>query len=268
MLQRLGQTAHEMPSLLGAMVYGSVTFKPTRRSDLDVLTVFSNHVGADELHMAAGVYAETAETFNVPPEPNTIIVTPHMKPHDHMLDSMFGEHLRFTQTTRPEWALGTPVDHLPFRELDQQEAFDVSRNYSAYKERLFLKAISEKRGILDVSILQRAFETPSSMARKAIGAIDFATLDDPAQLGRERLAVRAEELLHQIGSDEHGVWAHRRLKMLDSEYTDLLEGVIEGDIYLEEYTSWLNRYNGEALHKARELATTWKTIISEYQHHF
>lgn len=251
----------ELPSLRGAMVYGSTTFgRATRRSDLDILTILDPELSNQEVAVLSDLYADTYKKFQVEPEPSTLIIGDNATPQSHQLNAMFLRHLRYTQDTCPEWAINQPVDLIPCEPLSRETALRITIDYCSYKERRLLKSRFSRE--LNVKQVQRSFELPSAIARKAIQAFSYNDTSDPAQLGRDELTSRARTLLaEQTDCPDASLTANDRLLDLDQEYSSVLDQAVDEAISPEEYSAWISGHALESLDSARVLATSWKIII-------
>lgn len=252
------------PALQSGMIYGSTVTQPTRRSDLDILTVFdSDSVTPHSLDRLRALYRVAENHFHVHTESNVLLLNDRSNPADHQLDTLIGIGLVQSSEEFPQWLVGKPIGNLPLEELTQEKALLVAQNHAAHKERRFLKSlVHPAESPMDYKALQRALELPSTLGRKAICALEYSPGQPPFIPNREWSLEIAETLLSKNDQNAVGLTAHRELASRDMEYSSLLEGVVGGNTPLLRYERWFGQNYRHILHSARTLATAWKNTLS------
>ena len=264
-IERFSDLHAEAPDFRGGMIYGSAHFNPTIRSDLDILTVLDPSVSPQTIDQILAIYREVGQQFSVQPEANTLLLNEKSSWHDHKLDALFGVHLEAILRDNPESAVGDFRHLLKFDELSPEKALAIVHEYAVYKERRFVKSLTHTGEGIDYARLQRAFELPSALGRKAIAAFSINARVDYAQLGRDRLSTECLDILSTQTLNENAHLAHTQLATNDATYTQLLHDTLVGDVSLDDYEGWLADVSRPAIHNARVLSTAWKQIISARQ---
>lgn len=262
-LAHLAKLYKENTAFRGGMIYGSTTTMPSVRSDLDVLTIFdADTVTPDDLEDIDRLSLQTHEAFHTQSEINMLLLNEHSTPDDHNLDSLFGMHLHHTIMESPKWAIGDPEQHIPLEPLTPSSALQILNHYSTHKERRFLKSLRESlSGEIDYAALQRAFELPSSLGRKAVTALRYEQMElSGTEYNREQLSETGETLLVSHSHNDDAIQAHRYLATMNKEYSTLLDDALAGRIPEQQYQAWITGVSRPALQNARILATAWKTF--------
>lgn len=270
-LDRLFNETATAEGLLAGMTYGSTTNESVgRRSDLDILIVYSAPFAAQSLDKCRRVFKSATDLFVVPIEPHiSPIYAGSTGRADHQLDYTFHSH--FQDVARKDdgrWTRNDPLSYLEMPVYSPGEIVAVTQGFVGNKVYKFAKsATDEKR---ENKNIQRGLELPSSLARRVFDVV--ALTDDPVEFDRadrKSLSALSGEYLNAYDLDtEDGAQSHRALVDLDKEYSEILENTLNGDLPLSYYSAWLySEYFNIQLHAVR-LASAWQRVINDLANNF
>lgn len=220
----------------GALVFGSTTTdNANRRSDLDVLV---SHRGKDSWYVnKMGLILKHIDaTFNIPVEP---IVYSHERfaSGDHTIDPIFANHLRSVDAIK--WGVGNnPTKNLV---VDNSPWTDIFERYTLHKESKFKKALMSVDNAVDYRVLQRAYEIPSALGRKALALLasetDMYMFDIDPHSAPKDLVIN---VVRSIASTQT-FQALNKIIDANNEYNERLDDAIGGgSARILKYGRWLH----------------------------
>ena len=214
-------------------MFGSTTTGHANiRSDLDILVSYDAQDSWFIRHMGL-VLKHLDREFNIPVEP-ILYNNDKLMSGDHTIDPIFGKHLQSVDASK--WGIRkNPVNTLNFKDESWADVFD---RYSLHKESKFKKALLSINGKVDYKVLQRAYEIPSALGRKALALLET---DVEPQCVDPHTASK-QQIIAAIGSiaSPHTLTALERITAANTEYDQLLEQTIGGsEARVGTYADWL-----------------------------
>jgi hypothetical protein len=214
----------------GGEIYGSVAAgMPNVRSDFDGLIII-RHEGEPQRQAARQVVVDVhGETGG-----RVIVDQPIVQPATGSLieiDRFFLEAL----IGQDRIVLGD--DPQRYLSVSNEPAQNILHNYIAHKYRTMVNAYNSPELGLDLKGLQRQYELPVALARKAIQAISDVSEHKTEFRGVDKPTVikLGQDLFNQHQLDE----TFNNLAELNRLYTELLQGFIDGKIDANQYNQAL-----------------------------
>lgn len=217
----------------GALVFGSTTTGQANiRSDLDILISYKAEDSWFIGHMGL-ILKHLDKEFNIPVEP--ILYNRHrLTSGEHTIDPIFSNHLQSIDASK--WGIRkNPAKNISLKEEPWTDVFD---RYSLHKESKFKKALLAIDSEVDYKVLQRAYEIPSALGRKALALLetgDESICIDPHSASKQ-------QIIKAIGSlaSPRTLSALERVTAANNEYDQLLERTIGGsETRVSTYAGWL-----------------------------
>jgi hypothetical protein len=163
------------PSLLAGMIYGSVALgNENLRSDIDAFVLYDATVAVDALAAVSREVREVSNQFHTVFE---VHASPRHREYsefkDYAIDDMIGSHMRQVMARGDRWVRGDMARYLANSSMSNEAIIANARHAIAHKSFKFAKALC---GEFDLSSLQRAYEFPSTVGRRALDIV--ALVDD------------------------------------------------------------------------------------------
>lgn len=258
------------------MIYGSVAMgSANRRSDLDVLINYADNHAESILPHIGSVFRQVEERFGVFIEPNLLPVGALFDSRQHSIDPLFAEHLIAVQQQKePRWSYNWPVNALMLSEQrldpeDQERTRAIALRYVRAKSTLFVRAwVGHREGAgLNLHALQRALELPTALGRKILAATCDGEISDELisgnRAGVRQMLFERLETIDWPGVTETGMEPMTRLQAHDEEYSELLEGAINGNVSIKDYEAWIRAQVPNAYFLALVTSKVWSDILSK-----
>lgn len=151
------------------LVYGSTTFGPNRRSDLDVLITYDPNRATEALPIIRQVIAETEGRFHTPVEAKVLYLGSLASHLEDNNDPLYMSHLLNVQRCKPQWSRNDPVPLDSEVYPPRTRLVELALQYCSTKVRQFAWGVNEVNPMYDV-IMQRALELPGAIGRKVLAA--------------------------------------------------------------------------------------------------
>lgn len=260
-------------SITGAMIYGSTTTGPNRRSDVDVLVTLSPYDYDNRMLLAArDVMASAEAQFNVPVEAQVVSTIDIARPLQHGIDPLFAIELS-KAADKKRWVRGNPLGNLGIYDLSDTALRAIGVQYSAAKMKKFTKAILEGRGDVDYHVLQRALELPAALGRKVLPATDrfdaegdYSVNDKPNMVAvtgsrLRRLQNVLADISYTGALSDNPASLFEQLHERDNEYNYVLRDTIHGAMTVGEYEEWIQDTYVDTLQLARQVSRDASELV-------
>ncbi|QQS22355.1 hypothetical protein IPM09_02320 [Candidatus Saccharibacteria bacterium] len=254
--------ADQHPSLLAGMIYGSVALgNENLRSDIDVFVLYDAAAAVEALATVSRCVREVSGQHHTVFE---VHASPHHRNYaqidDYAIDDMIGSHLRSIAEHNNRWVRGDIASYLASPPMGSEAIIAGARHAIAHKSFKFAKALCSE---FDLASLQRAYEFPSTVGRRALDIISLVDNSYRVDRGwRSHLQAATRSYLADTIGDTALVESHDALVSGNNRYTTLLERAIAGDVSENEYDSELRGHYVPAMNNALNLANGWQYIIN------
>jgi predicted nucleotidyltransferase len=235
----------------GALVFGSTTNGSSNiRSDLDLFISHTSHDQPSTLIASYQKIFKFVETqWNVPVEP-VVFSAARLQSGIHTIDPIFARHI--VSVDSQKWVTGIhPATDITFKD---QNWTDIFTRYALHKESKFKKALLSANNEIDFKVLQRAYELPSALGRKALAVLVLNKQVDDSEFHIAPKAAVIEAISQLFGSKV--VEPLTELVERDKEYSALLHATVgRGYDKVRLYDTWLGEQYQPTLEAANNFAT-------------
>lgn len=249
LLDRLHVDTADANGTAGALVFGSTTKDGTTpRSDLDIL--IAHNAEDRELSEVSQWYRSlfdtVRDTWSVPVE-SSIHRSRDLQNGHHNVDPIFMMHL---QTVGSEWIVGVnPVSLITERGRTFEEVFV---QYVFAKQAKFSKAqVHAPYEEVDCKALQRAFELPSALGRKALAVMiknEVIDADDYQNAPKSTVTAAISRIC-----PEPVTKPMYELLALDNDYNEMLDDIFASRFNPDDYVHYLRQFSFLAIPAALDL---------------
>lgn len=264
--EELRESRPNYNGIVSAMAYGSTTTgKSTIRSDVDMLIVFDRPYYDVALQQIERASQDSYDTHGVVIEPNILPVSALSNPDMHDMDPLFIDHL-LEVNQDPQWSRNDPASKLAdlaVNPYDIARVGPIALRYASKKAHKFGSGYVVAPQDFDCKLLQRAFEFPTAMGRKALPATrlpgetlpHISKKSETKRLVREKLGNLATSNFPMAVRDTEFLESH------DRAYTDLLHEAAAERVTVGEYSQWLKGVYPEVIKRAARLSAAWCEVI-------
>lgn len=258
-----------IPGVVAALVYGSTTFKPRTRSDVDVLISYDPNQTGIALPAIRNVLEEAKRLYNVPIEAGVTYEGALRSPLEHGMDALFLRHLASIQERMPQWRRNRPVpDESLAQELNWAKVVEIAVSYCSNKARLFAWALTETDRSFGLYAMQRALELPSAIGRKVLAATldpkDLPEAEVRTIVDKVWATEQVEEKLgNLVGKNDQAVIKLGRLAAINDRYSEVLGLALSGEMAIAEYTSWLDSHREPSCLLAHDISHRWTEVLRQ-----
>lgn len=252
--------------IVAAMAYGSTTTgKSTPRSDVDMLIVYER-THYDFAYRQIGQAArQSYERYGVIIEPNILPVSALRNPDMHDMDPLFIDHL-LEVNQDPQWSRNDPASQLAklaVNPYDIARVGPIALKYASKKAHKFGSALAVAPEQLDCKLLQRAFEFPMAMGRKALPATRRPGESLPHISKKAETKRQVRDKLGELASANFPMAVRDTdfLEDKDQAYSELLQATVHEEVSPDEYGQWLQDVYPEVIKRAARLSTAWCEVV-------